>query len=364
MTIRKIISLSLLFIFFTISVKAQNEDPDLWYAHDGDPDWSPDGQSIVFVSWRDRNDTDLWIMDADGKNPRKITSSLRGSYEAYPEWSPNGDWIAFTSVHDRQEDLYTISLADRKMFNLFSEAEHYATHPVWSADGGQIAFSVQNGEDYIPIYRTGYMGGLTRVSQDTFAYGPPQWSPDGQYISAGPRPFNYFNHFSVWDNYKMAGAWSFNNLSVFEHVWTLDGNYIIYTLPAPGEHQHEFWKQEARGSQPQKLGNQTFNRTLNLKLFPDGSKLIFESVCPTGVAIWTMNIDGTDPKNITDCENRWNRNPDVSPDGQKVVFQSMFGSSEYDIWVMNVDGTEAVNLTENAHERIPAQNAVSPISPD
>ena len=44
---------------------------------DGDPAWSPDGRQIVFESTRSGN-SDIWVMNADGTNPRDITAEEPG----------------------------------------------------------------------------------------------------------------------------------------------------------------------------------------------------------------------------------------------------------------------------------------------
>ncbi len=71
-----------------------------------EPDWSPDGRRIAFVSTRDHTgfvtadeDTDryageLYEMDADGGHQRRVTTTPRLD-EALPRWSPGGTRIAF-----------------------------------------------------------------------------------------------------------------------------------------------------------------------------------------------------------------------------------------------------------------------------
>ncbi|MDH3223350.1 MAG: hypothetical protein OEO23_06510, partial [Gemmatimonadota bacterium] len=61
-------------------------------ALDLQPVYSPDGRSILFVSDRSGNEN-LWLVDADGSNPRPVTTE-RGDYHFDdPEWSPDGDYI-------------------------------------------------------------------------------------------------------------------------------------------------------------------------------------------------------------------------------------------------------------------------------
>ena len=70
-------------------------------ASDGGPDWSPDGQQIVFVSGRDKkndNDknTEIYVMNADGTNPINLTN--HPAIDGQPAWgsiqplnvTPNG----------------------------------------------------------------------------------------------------------------------------------------------------------------------------------------------------------------------------------------------------------------------------------
>ena len=49
--------------------------------YDAEGSYSPDGKSIVFTSFRD-GDAEIYIMDADGKNPRRITHKPRATTAA------------------------------------------------------------------------------------------------------------------------------------------------------------------------------------------------------------------------------------------------------------------------------------------
>ncbi len=51
------------------------------------PAWSPDGRTIVFVSWRDGNG-EVYAMDADGSSPRNLTQNP--AKDVRPAWSPDG----------------------------------------------------------------------------------------------------------------------------------------------------------------------------------------------------------------------------------------------------------------------------------
>lgn len=71
------------------------------------PDWSPDGRRVAFQSTRDHtglvtadSDTDryaaeLYVMDADGGNLRRLTTT-RALDESQPRWSPGGTRIGYT----------------------------------------------------------------------------------------------------------------------------------------------------------------------------------------------------------------------------------------------------------------------------
>ncbi|GIK65085.1 MAG: hypothetical protein BroJett018_28790 [Chloroflexota bacterium] len=63
---------------------------------DGLPDWSPDGTQIVFASTRDEEKEELYVMNVDGSNVRRLTN-LPTSVETDPKWSPDGEYILFES---------------------------------------------------------------------------------------------------------------------------------------------------------------------------------------------------------------------------------------------------------------------------
>ncbi len=64
---------------------------------DSGPAWSPDFKSLAFFSNAGEKDqAQLWTVNADGSNPKKITH-LKG-YAARPRWSHDGKRIAFLYV--------------------------------------------------------------------------------------------------------------------------------------------------------------------------------------------------------------------------------------------------------------------------
>jgi TolB protein len=64
-----------------------------------DPDWSPDGRRLVYVRW-DGGGSELYVVNADGTEQRRLTSSPVGVpyVNQGPRWSPDGAMIAYWRV--------------------------------------------------------------------------------------------------------------------------------------------------------------------------------------------------------------------------------------------------------------------------
>jgi TolB protein len=62
--------------------------------YNGGVSFSPDGRFITFHHTHDGR-ADIWIMNADGSEPRALTDTFIAEYS--PQWSPDGRWIAFAA---------------------------------------------------------------------------------------------------------------------------------------------------------------------------------------------------------------------------------------------------------------------------
>jgi TolB protein len=108
---------------------------------DGDcrqPNWSPRGDRIVYQSFQDGL-WDLWVMDADGGRPRKVTDGSGDKTDA--SFSPDGEWIVY-SYEAEEEDaagIYVVPAAGGDPIRVTSP-DGYDGAPAWSWDGNLIAF--------------------------------------------------------------------------------------------------------------------------------------------------------------------------------------------------------------------------------
>ena len=76
-------------------------------ASDANPQYSPDGQRIVFTSGR-TGTGEIWVSDRDGRKPMQLTN-IGGPVTGTPRWSPDGRQIAFDSMDGSNRDIYVVS---------------------------------------------------------------------------------------------------------------------------------------------------------------------------------------------------------------------------------------------------------------
>ena len=117
-------------------------------ANDLDADWSPTGEQILFVS--DRGGArDLYLMDPNGSNVRRVFKFKIEDWRVNPTWSPDGKQIAYVRVNwgKLTSSIYVATLGEQE-----EELIVQGISPAWSPDGMEIACSIRGRITFINVH--------------------------------------------------------------------------------------------------------------------------------------------------------------------------------------------------------------------
>jgi dipeptidyl aminopeptidase/acylaminoacyl peptidase len=130
---------------------------DNW--NDSDPQWSPDGRRVAFVSDRSGHefdesyDSDIWVIGADGSGLTKISD--HNTEDASPRWSPDGQTIAFVNtIRDTaNKNIWLVSSAGGGHSRLAAEGLDLIPANLRWADAGRALYFETGMKGTSQIYR-------------------------------------------------------------------------------------------------------------------------------------------------------------------------------------------------------------------
>jgi len=128
----------------------------------GTPRWSPDGQWIAFDSLGEDGDVDVFVIDAAGGPPRRLTPE--NSDESVPSWSRDGKWIYFRSNRTGRDEVWRSPFAGGPAVQV-TDAGGYVAFESW--DGKTLYYAKGSTS---PLFARSLAGGSERQVLDTVAY--------------------------------------------------------------------------------------------------------------------------------------------------------------------------------------------------
>lgn len=160
--------------------------------------FSPDATKIAFTSTRDCPNpkdlgipcADVFVMNADGTNPVKLTTTQADVFNGYPDWSPKGDKIAFISNVTGNNEVWVMNADGTGLQQLTNDPADdggcmlLCSPPSWSPDGTKIAWSTNRSGTYEIWVMNADGTNQTQVT-NTPGYESlmPYWLPNGQEIA-------------------------------------------------------------------------------------------------------------------------------------------------------------------------------------
>ncbi len=148
-------------------------------AHDKWARWSPDGSRIAFVSDA-TGEEEIYVVPQDGAGvPTQLTEGGQAMRYA-PVWSSDGESLAFSN---KDGELYVLDIESKTLTDVADEARGQVRDYTWSPNGGYLAFSLTEPNDFssIFIWRAADKT-LHRVTGEYFHEWNPAWDPEGDYL--------------------------------------------------------------------------------------------------------------------------------------------------------------------------------------
>lgn len=313
---------------------------------------SPDGRTVAFDVY-----AMLWLVPIEGGPARRLTDEI---YEiAQPDWSPDGKTIAFQSYRDGNFHVWTIG-ADGRGLKQLTKGTFDCREPRWSPDGKTIAFSSDRGGRYGVHLLDVASGGITAFSSGPTDEFEPSWSPDGKSIAFTVDKVRI--DIQGLDGARStvakvkASADRFNAASLASPAFTLDGKDVIFTAIENG-------KAELRNATGVVVGGEdafpfrvSWLRTSAFLYTADGQIKLRAPNGDAKVVPFTATVPVLTPrytKKSRDFLSAKTRpvvgigSPALSPNGRQVVFRAL-----NDLYLLDIGGGAAKPLTNDAFSKV------------
>ena len=325
------------------------------------PEWSPDGQHIVFQSYRDGG-WHLWTVRADGTELTQLTFGPGDDRE--PVYSPDGAWLAFASDRLGDYDIWLLEVATGALRPVTADDEANDFGPSFSPDGSRLAFVSERSPS--GIYELDLAAGQTRrLASTDMQLGATRYSPSGRSIVAQAidRQAGLTQLLRVdvepGDDDQAAPPEALNEAGrdIFPfRVSFVSEDDFYYTADGKLRHWRGGTTRDIDFSatvtferpnyerRPRRLSRDGARRTLGIvapAASPDGSYVAFTALGD----LWLLELDrSVRPKQLTD--DVWvDAYPRWSPDSKRLIFQSDRGAQgQMEAWVLDIDSGELQRL--------------------
>jgi len=141
--------------------------------------WSPDGARLCFTSSRDGN-SELYVVNRDGSGLRRLTNNP--AIDTTPTWSPTGTQIAFTSDRSGAPQIYIIDVDGLNIHKVTNDS--YSDRPTWSpAPFNEIAYVQRTGSGYDIRVMTLATQEVRQLTSGEGKNESPCFAPNGRHIA-------------------------------------------------------------------------------------------------------------------------------------------------------------------------------------
>ncbi len=300
-----------------------------------EPDWSPDGEQIVFHSYRDGT-YHIWSIRKDGTGLKQLTSGISDNRE--PDWSPDGKSVVFSSDRSGNYDIWQLELGSGRLKQLSTD-EANDSNPAYSRSGRKVAFVSQREKAGVYILENAVEKLL--VPSD-LRIAAPSWSLDDKslaFVAFTGKSMLFDDRNTSYLYLADAGSGKLDQISAgnedlfpFRPNWT-NMNKLIYagdgkikqrSLTGNNVTVIPFEATFSLGRKAYPRKKYDFNDTASHKALgiagpvvsPDGSKVVFGALGDIYIQEINGKLTRLTNDSFVDLE------PDWSPDGQTLAYIS------------------------------------------